>query len=199
MDLSGQNGPKCSILVHFGLANAKIRFGIRSFWPKWLFGPFWSSTLSDSTAATPYRTHEKTIPLRTKIFILTSHVHSRVENFLLDWKFQSQTLFFCGQRGARNEKPFWIEIPFRIESLIFSIWPLEIDFFSILGPSGNPALHNYWARGSAERTWGEFFILAWRTLGKFLGEFETEKKAKGQHRLDTFFTLFHTSQRTPPY
>ena len=46
--------PKWTILVHFGLANAKIRFGIRSFWPKWSFGPFWSSTLSDSTAATPF-------------------------------------------------------------------------------------------------------------------------------------------------
>ena len=28
---SGQNGPKWTILVHFGLANAKIWFGIRSF------------------------------------------------------------------------------------------------------------------------------------------------------------------------
>ena len=27
----GQSGPKWTILVHFGLANAKIRFGIRSF------------------------------------------------------------------------------------------------------------------------------------------------------------------------
>ena len=33
---------KWSILVHVGLANAKIRFGIRSFWPKWSFGPFWT-------------------------------------------------------------------------------------------------------------------------------------------------------------
>ena len=39
---SGQNGPKWTILVHFGLANAKIQFGIRSFWPKWSFGPFWT-------------------------------------------------------------------------------------------------------------------------------------------------------------
>ena len=28
---SGQNGPKWTILVHLGLANAEIRFGIRSF------------------------------------------------------------------------------------------------------------------------------------------------------------------------
>ena len=28
---SGQNGPKWTILVHFGLANATIQFGIRSF------------------------------------------------------------------------------------------------------------------------------------------------------------------------
>ena len=39
---SGQNGPKWTILVYFGLANAKIQFGIRSFWPKWSFGPFWT-------------------------------------------------------------------------------------------------------------------------------------------------------------
>ena len=54
MGLFRPNGPKRTILVHFGLANAKIRFGIRSLRPKWSFGPFWSSTLSDSTAATPY-------------------------------------------------------------------------------------------------------------------------------------------------
>ena len=34
--------PKWTILVHFGLANAKIQFGIRSFWPKWSSGPFWT-------------------------------------------------------------------------------------------------------------------------------------------------------------
>ena len=38
-----------------------------------------------------------------KIFILAWNFHSRFENFILDWKFQSQALFFCGQRGARNE------------------------------------------------------------------------------------------------
>ena len=52
MDL-GQNGPKWTILVHFGLASAEFQFGIRPFWPKRWFGPFWSSTLSDSTAAIP--------------------------------------------------------------------------------------------------------------------------------------------------
>ena len=38
-----QNGPlqaKMDKMVHFGLANAKIQFGIRSFGPKWSFGPF---------------------------------------------------------------------------------------------------------------------------------------------------------------
>ena len=29
-------------MAHFGLANAKIQFGIRSFWPKWSFWPFWT-------------------------------------------------------------------------------------------------------------------------------------------------------------
>ena len=50
-----QNGPLQAKMDHFGLANAKIRFGIRSCWPKWSFGPFWtiwSSTPSDSTAVT---------------------------------------------------------------------------------------------------------------------------------------------------
>ena len=34
-----ENGPcetKRTILVHFGLVNAEVRFGIRSFGPKWL-------------------------------------------------------------------------------------------------------------------------------------------------------------------
>ena len=31
-----------NILVHFGLANAKIQFGIRPFRPKWSFGPLWT-------------------------------------------------------------------------------------------------------------------------------------------------------------
>ena len=62
---SGQNGPKWTILVHFG--HAEVRFGIRSFWPKWSFGPFgpfWSSTLSDSTAATPYPSKRPLVELQ---------------------------------------------------------------------------------------------------------------------------------------
>ena len=47
---SGQNGPN---MVHFGLANAKIQFGIWAFRPKWSFGPFWTILLSDSTVCTP--------------------------------------------------------------------------------------------------------------------------------------------------
>ena len=35
-------GPKWTQMVHFGLTNAKIQFRIRSFWPKQLFGPFWT-------------------------------------------------------------------------------------------------------------------------------------------------------------
>ena len=38
----GQNGPFWSILVHFGLANTKIQFGIRPFRPKWSKRPFWT-------------------------------------------------------------------------------------------------------------------------------------------------------------
>ena len=52
---SGQNEPKWTILVHFGLANAKIQFGIRSFWPKWSFGPFW--TILVQFAFRQYRGH----------------------------------------------------------------------------------------------------------------------------------------------
>ena len=40
--LLGQNGPKWTMLVHFGPTNAKFQFGIRSFWPKWSFWPCWS-------------------------------------------------------------------------------------------------------------------------------------------------------------
>ena len=39
---SGHSRPKWTILVHFGLANANIQFGIRSFWPNWSFGPLWT-------------------------------------------------------------------------------------------------------------------------------------------------------------
>ena len=39
-----------------------------------------------------------------EIFILAWNFHSRFEIFILDWKFQSRALFFCAQRGARNEK-----------------------------------------------------------------------------------------------
>ena len=42
MALFRPNGPKWTILVFFGLANAKIQFGIRSFWPKWSFGAIWT-------------------------------------------------------------------------------------------------------------------------------------------------------------
>ena len=52
-----QNGP-LQDLVHFGLAHAKIRFGIRSFDQNGRldhFGPFWSSTLSGRTVATPWK------------------------------------------------------------------------------------------------------------------------------------------------
>ena len=55
-----QNGPLQAKMDHFGpfgLANAKIQFGIKHFDQNGCldhFGPFWSSTLSDSTAAIPY-------------------------------------------------------------------------------------------------------------------------------------------------
>ena len=52
-----QNEPKWTILVRFSLANAKIQFGIRTKMDQNgrldHFGPFWSSTLSNSAAASP--------------------------------------------------------------------------------------------------------------------------------------------------
>ena len=54
---SGQDGPKWTILVHFGLENAKKPVRNKVIFDQNgrldHFGPFWSSTLSDSTAATP--------------------------------------------------------------------------------------------------------------------------------------------------
>ena len=50
--LADLNGPKWALEAKTDQNGPKIQFGIRSFWPKWSFGPFWSSTLSDSTAVT---------------------------------------------------------------------------------------------------------------------------------------------------
>ena len=47
--------PKWTKMDHFGLANAKIRFGIRPFWPKWSLGPFW--TILVQYAFQQYRGH----------------------------------------------------------------------------------------------------------------------------------------------
>ena len=58
-----QNGPlqsKWTKLVHFGITNAKLRFGIRSFRPKWLFGPFW--TILVQYTFQQYRGHS--LPMR---------------------------------------------------------------------------------------------------------------------------------------
>ena len=63
----GQNGPKWIILVHVGLSNAKIRFGIRSFGPKWSFGPFW--TILVQYTFRQYRGHT---PRKSCIFDLFS-------------------------------------------------------------------------------------------------------------------------------
>ena len=74
-------------------------------------------------------------------FILAWNFHSRFEKFILDWKLQSQALFFCGQGGAWNEKTHSrLKMSFRIESLIFPIVPLEIEFFQSWGPLGKNSL-----------------------------------------------------------
>ena len=83
------------------------------------------------------RTHEKTIPPRTKfsfsleIFILSLKFSFSIENF------NPRPCF-----SAARERPEWnfhsrLKISFRIESLIFSISPLEIDFFQSWGPLGS--------------------------------------------------------------
>ena len=36
------------------------------------------------------------------------------------------------------------------------------------------AVQRYWSRGSAERIWGEFFILVRRSLGKLPANFDSE-------------------------
>ena len=43
-------------------------------------------------------------PMHERRTILAWNFHSRLEIFILTWKFQSRALFFCGQRGARNEE-----------------------------------------------------------------------------------------------
>ena len=136
---------------------------------------------------------KKNPPLTHEIFILAWKFHSRFEIFILDWKFQSQalSLFFCGQRGARNEN-FILEsrlkISFRIESLIFSILPLEIDFFQSWGPLGNsmkfpentvknPEIHNLGRdMGGVQNVWGEENVPENALSRKFL---DPSKRASG--------------------
>ena len=110
-----------------------------------------------------------------EIFILAWNFHSRFEIFILDWKFQSQALFFCGQRGARNEN-FILDWKFHsvLKAWFFSISPLEIEFFSILGPSGDSL---------------KFFDLAWKFQGleffQSLGPFghpSQSQKSLGVHK-----------------
>ena len=83
------------------------------------------------------RTHEKkNIPPRTKfsfsleIFILGLKFHSRLKITI------PNPFFSAAREGPGMKSHSRLKVSFRIESLIFSIWPLEIDFFSILGPSG---------------------------------------------------------------
>ena len=73
MDLFRQNGPKWTILVHFGLANAKIQFGIRPFWPKWSFGPFW--TILVQYIFRQYRSHSLNFPA---LFVMPKSPESEI-------------------------------------------------------------------------------------------------------------------------
>ena len=61
-DLNGpkSNGPLEAKMDHFGLANAKIQFGIGSFGPKWSFGPFWAILVQHTFRQ--YRGHSLLVP-----------------------------------------------------------------------------------------------------------------------------------------
>ena len=78
------------------------------------------------------RTHEKkkkTILPRTKfsfsleILILGLKISFSIENF------NPRPCFSAAREGPRMKISFSIEMPFGIESLIFSMSPLEIEFF----------------------------------------------------------------------
>ena len=56
---------KWTKMVHFGLANAKIQFGIRPFCPKWSFGPFW--TILVQYTFRQYRGHSLTVECRNRL------------------------------------------------------------------------------------------------------------------------------------
>ena len=58
--------------------------------------------------------------------------HSRFENFILDWKFQSQTLFFCRQRGAWTEQKNILDWKFHsiLKAWFFQDCLSRLDFFN---------------------------------------------------------------------
>ena len=130
----GQNGPKWTILVHFGLANAKVRFGIRSFWPKWSFGPFWSSTPSDSTAATPYVS--SVFSCFFSVFLGRSLGSRGVKN---PWCFGSFSLVFA--QTPRNGRSAWGFLGIRLLNLCTGTgWR---EFSNIVSPPP-PAPRSMW-------------------------------------------------------
>ena len=78
-----------------------------------------------------------------KTFPHARNFHSRLKFSFSVWKFHSRLkisipspVFLRSERGTEWKFHSGLKISFRIESLIFSILSLEIDFFSILGPSG---------------------------------------------------------------
>ena len=84
--------------------------------------------------------HERTI--------LAWNLHSRFEFFILAWKSQSRALFFCGQRGARNEKD------------ILDQGCLSRLIFSSPGPSGAGTFwKKFWKNsGKTMETLSELFL-----------------------------------------
>ena len=116
--------------------------------PETVFGPFpkkgcfWvTQRARGSKKIILARTHEKTIPPRTKfsfsheIFILDLKISFSIENF------NPRPCFSAARKGPGMKFHSRLKISFRIESLIFSILPLEIEFFQSWGPLGKALEH----------------------------------------------------------
>ena len=83
-----------------------------------------------------------------EIFILAWNFHSWFEIFILDWNFQSRALFFCGQRGARNETTIldWIFYSV-LKAWFFQYCLSRFNFFNPGALWGWTCLHNFnWAK-----------------------------------------------------
>ena len=125
-------------MVHFGLANAKIRFGIRSFWPKWSFGPFW--TILVQYTFRQYRGHSLPWPryfwkvsrYASRFYPLT--LQSLLFSFSMLFSFSDfPCFFFC---AFFLSFPRISGVPRREKPLLFSGFPLLFFKKARVGGSG---------------------------------------------------------------